>query len=360
MNEFDKPNGSSSKRDSGSEPAGLWQSEKWTDIPFMDNEGNLRSVKTAEERICGGILGLLIGDALGVPYEFHSPNNIPQQALIDFQPPLGFQRSHPSVPPGTWSDDGAQALCLLASLLDCGRLDPEDLGRRLLEWYDHGYMAVDSRVFDVGNQTHRALGRLRAGVPATTAGPTEEAANGNGSLMRSLPLALWHQGSDAELVADARAQSKVTHGHLRSQLCCALYCLWARNILKSHYNPLSRAVESLRELLADEPPALDELEVHIRPDSEAGGSGSGYVVDCLHSARWAYTQGRFEIVVRAAVGLGNDTDTTACVAGGVAGLNQGLGSIPLEWQRGLRGQELVEPLLQRLIAKVVSSQGTEE
>src|SRR5213076_1772749 len=127
---------------------------------------------------------------------------------IEFNPPAHFARAHAGTPPGTWSDDGAQGLCLLASLLECGRFDAEDFGRRLLRWYDDGYLAVDNRVFDVGITTSRALGNLRSGAPALEAGPRSESSNGNGALMRALPLALWHQGTDAELAADAEAQSR--------------------------------------------------------------------------------------------------------------------------------------------------------
>jgi len=72
-------------------------------------------------------------------------------------------------------------------------------------------------------------------------------------------------------------------------------------------------------------------------------------MDCLNSARLAMEAGSYEDAVKAAVALGNDTDTTACVAGGVAGLRDGLEAIPLRWRETLRGQEIVTPLLQRLI-----------
>src|SRR3982750_3351696 len=109
------------------------------------------------DRMEGGILGLLVGDALGVPYEFHGPTEIPASDDIAMDPPAGFRRSHAATPPGTWSDDGAQALALLASLLERGRLDLEDFGRRLVAWYETGYMAVDNIVFDVGVQTSQAI-----------------------------------------------------------------------------------------------------------------------------------------------------------------------------------------------------------
>ena len=181
---------------------------------------------TLKEKIEGGIVGLLVGDALGVPYEFHKRDQIPPLTEIEFDPPEGFRRSHGDVPAGTWSDDGAHALILLASLLHCGKLDLDDLGRRLVNWYDYGYKAVDAHVFDVGVQTAQAINRFQSGAPAHQAGLRDEHANGNGSLMRVLPLALWHKGTIEQLVADAQEQSVVTHGHLRSQVCCALYCLW--------------------------------------------------------------------------------------------------------------------------------------
>lgn len=308
---------------------------------------------TPAERLEGGLVGLLVGDALGVPYEFYPPEEIPPADRIEFEPPAGFRPAHYGVPPGTWSDDGAHALCLLASLLECGRLDPDDLGRRLVDWYLKGYMAVGGKVFDIGNQTVRALARLRDGTPAESAGPAEESANGNGSLMRALPLALWHRGDDASLVAEARLQSRVTHGHIRSQACCALYCLWARHVLKGSDDPWRAAVTSLRPIATGDPALRSELDDVIRPDDPPQGRGGGYVLDCLHSARLVVEVGGYEDVVRAAIRLGNDTDTTACVAGGIAGLRDGVGAIPERWKTGLRGRELYEPLLRGLLAQGV-------
>ena len=307
---------------------------------------------TRRERIEGGLIGLLVGDALGVPYEFHSPDAIPPLSDIEFDPPAGYSRAHPRVPPGTWSDDGAQALCLLASLLDRGELDPDDLARRFVRWHDDGYLAVDGDVFDVGITTGRAIHAYRAGVPAVEAGPTGQRDNGNGSLMRVLPLALWHTGPDMALVASARTQSRITHGHLRAQLCCALYSLWARRILDDALGPWPDAVATLRALYPDGTPEREELESSIRPDDPPGGQGKGYVVDTLRSARWALAAGDYERVVKSAISLGNDTDTTACVAGGLAGLRDGVATIPQRWRDNLRGQELVAPLLDRLLSRV--------
>jgi ADP-ribosylglycohydrolase len=307
---------------------------------------------TLKERIAGGMYGLLIGDALGVPYEFHGPEQLPPREQLEFEPPAGFRRAHVGVPPGTWSDDGANALCLLASLLYREQLDLEDLGRRLVNWMELGYLAVDHQVFDIGVTTSNALSSIRAGTPAAEAGPRGQMDNGNGSLMRVLPLALWHMGRDAQLVGLAMRQSLVTHGHLRAQVCCALYCLWARRTLEGAADPWAAAVATFRELHPEGTPAREELEAHVRPDSADPGKGSGYVVDCLRSARDCVKAERtYEGVVKAAVALGHDTDTTACVAGGIAGLRDGVGAIPERWMKALRGRDVAEPLIESLLAR---------
>jgi ADP-ribosylglycohydrolase len=321
-----------------------------TAIPLLSARYAACSTVVTGAQIRGALYGLLIGDALGVPYEFSRPEALPALHEIDMQPPAWFARAHRGVPIGTWSDDGAQALCLLASLLHAGRLDIEDFARRMVNWYEHGYMAVDGQVFDVGVQTAAALNNVRDGASAFVAARSDPQANGNGALMRVLPLALWHRGSDADLVRDARLSSLPTHGHLRSALCCALYCLWIRRMLERANSPWDDAVRSLRELVGGEEASLAELREHVRPEAPTGGRGSGYVVDTLRSAVEAQGRGSYPDVVRAAIALGNDTDTTAAVAGGAAGARDGLAAIPAPWLHALRGREEVEPLLERLLA----------
>jgi ADP-ribosyl-[dinitrogen reductase] hydrolase len=301
------------------------------------------------DRLRGAVWGLLVGDALGVPYEFHEPDDLPPSEGLDMDPPSWFDRAHPGTPPGTWSDDGAHALCLLASLLERARFDPDDFAGRLLAWRAGGYMAVDGRVFDCGIQTSRALAALQRGASPVHAGPSGEHDNGNGSLMRVLPLALWHQGPDADLVELAHLQSRVTHGHARSQVCCALYCLWARRIVEGRPTAWISAVTALRQQYGASE-LRHELERHVRPDDPSDGQGTGYVVDTLRTVRCVMNQPSFERVVRAAIAHGRDTDTTACVAGGLAGARHGMEGIPGRWLVALRGRELAAPLVDALVA----------
>jgi ADP-ribosylglycohydrolase len=235
-----------------------------------------RAGASRAERIEGGIVGLLVGDALGVPYEFHGPESIPAVQKIEMEPPENYDRAHPGTPPGTWSDDGSQALALLASLLDRGRLDLADFAARLLDWADHGEYAVDRRVFDMGIQTQTALAEVS--------------------------------------------------------------------------NPWADAVGTLRAVYTLGSTHRNELEHHVRPYDPRRGTGSGYVVDCLRSARFVVEgNDSYEDVVRSAIALGDDTDTTAAVAGGIAGLRSGVGGIPRRWRAALQGMEIAEPLLRRLM-----------
>jgi ADP-ribosylglycohydrolase len=303
----------------------------------------------------GGLVGLLVGDAIGVNFEFKTPNLIPPQDKIEMTPPAGFRCSHAGVPFGTWSDDGSQALCLLASLLECGKFSLTDFADRLLRWLDDGYLAIDGDVFDVGIQTAEALGKLRDGVPPHESGGAAVMDNGNGSLMRTLPLALWHTGPDDALVRDAHLQSVPTHAHPRSLVACAFYCLVARGYLRNLADPWSSADQRLEEIYAawSEQPAqkafLVELDVLRRFPKTDQPRGTGYVLDTIWYARRALEEGSFEDVARTAILFGHDTDTTAAVACGLAGIKFGIAGIPERWLEQLRGFEIVEPLIRRLI-----------
>lgn len=302
------------------------------------------------EKVKGGLYGLLIGDALGVPYEFHAAEEIPSYDEIEMTPPSGFYRAHASVKAGTWSDDGAQALCLLDSLISCGAFCLNDFSDRLLAWHRDGMWAVDSVVFDIGIQTSEALTAYHAGMSPEECGMMRSDGKGNGALMRVLPLALWHSGTDAELVQDAHAQCLITHGNRCNQVCCALYCLAARFLLRGmHFeNALKQAVKVLRDIYREMPEYAQELEWSVRPDMPWEGKGSGYVVDCLRSAFMIMERAvNYEDAVKQAILLGDDTDTTACVTGGLAGIVFGFDGIPERWYHTLRGKADVETLLQR-------------
>jgi ADP-ribosylglycohydrolase len=228
-------------------------------------------------------------------------------------------------------------------------LDVAHFAATLQAWGDEGAFAVDNYVYGVGKQTAVALLRLRNGVPAHEAGGSDEKSNGNGALMRVLPLVLWHDGPDELLVADAIAQARPTHGHPWSHVCVAWYCLVARQLLAG-VSPLEAWPEAafrLPSLLRE--PALEDAYLRVANAMHDPPEGTGFVIDTLRSARWACDAPDFANVVRRAISLGHDADTTACVAGGLAGITFGLTGIPDNWLAGLRGRHIVDPLASVLL-----------
>jgi ADP-ribosylglycohydrolase len=236
--------------------------------------------------------------------------------------------------------------------LECDSLDLHNFSQKLLGWYSEGAFTPDRGIFDCGIQTRSALRNLQKGIPAERAGPSDEEDNGNGSLMRVLPLALWHSGSDAELLTDARRQSLVTHGHLRAQLCCGFYVLWARQLLTGARDAWDIAAEEFLALCRQDRSMVQESTFILSNSHRDSACGSGYVLNSLWSARIAMEAPDYVSVVRAAIAFGNDTDTTACIAGGLAGIRDGLAAIPERWRTSLRGSQIYEPLLQQLLQLV--------
>jgi len=303
------------------------------------------TINTNQGRLRGCLFGLLVGDALGVPYEFHGAESIPSPPDIEMVPPAGFDRAHGGVPAGTWSDDGAQALALLDALLQDGDLDLDAFAINLLDWARHGKFTPDGNVFDIGLQTQRAFQALGSGTAPAVAGPADERDNGNGSLMRCLSVVMVASSRESAIRLSMK-QSLITHGHLRAQLCCALCCLTAMGILEGQSAPDAvRAAED--ELLGRYAGLAEEAELKIVLDGRFDPpQGSGYVVDSFWSAiHCLLSTGSYEGCVKRAVALGNDTDTTAAIAGGLAGLLYGVAAIPDRWLAALRGRDFVESLL---------------
>lgn len=299
--------------------------------------------------IKNSLYGLLIGDACGVPYEFNPPTELPTLIEIDMIPPANFQKTYPHIPPGTWSDDGAQALALLDSLIDNQQLDPDDFASRLIRWYENGMYAVDSVVFDIGIQTSEALRAYQRGTPSTQCGQARPEGKGNGALMRVLPLALWHQGTDQELVHDAHIQTMVTHGHICNQVCSAIYVLWARFLLKEL--PVQQAyefaIETLTNIYKSYPLYEYELLERIRPFDPPVTDGSGFVISSLRAAQIALEEPSYEMIIKKAISFGHDTDTNAAIAGGLAGILYPVCDMNSTWYQQLRGKELVEQIIEK-------------
>lgn len=308
-------------------------------------------VSYPKNKVLGGIWGLIIGDAVGVPYEFTPKEDIPRIEDIDMVAPSYFKPSYKDVPFGTYSDDGAQFICIIDSYLECGGLNIDNLAKKFLLWLSEGLWAVDNYVFDVGRQTLKALVEYARGTSPRHSGLCEPEGKGNGALMRTLALALIVDGDDEKLVNESHEQAIITHGHICNQICCAFYNLIAKYILEEmdFESAYTKAVDSLKNIYKDKKEYLYEFENNILPDGIIEERGTGYVVDCLKSVfKIIRESNSYEDVIKKSIELGNDTDTTAAVAGGLAGIIYGFEGIPTKWYEQLRGKEKILDLIEKI------------
>lgn len=307
---------------------------------------------TENSLVLAGLMGVCVGDALGVPVEFTSR----EERLND---PVGKMRGYGTYnqPPGTWSDDSSLTFCLADAL--CDGFDVQAIAKRFIEWFTNALWTPHGEVFDVGGATSRAIGNLMRGTPPTQAGGTGERSNGNGSLMRILPMVFYGDRLDfAELIDRVHQVSAITHAHPRSQMACGIYISIALQLLRGA-DPKTALQQGLIavEPFYSQPPFLKERSHFHRLNYDLAAlpvetiSSSGYVIHSLEAALWCFLTSRsYAETVLKAVNLGNDTDTVAAIAGGLAGLYYGYESIPEEWRGAIVRCEDIVDLARRLEA----------
>jgi ADP-ribosyl-[dinitrogen reductase] hydrolase len=283
------------------------------------------------DRAVGALLGLAVGDAMGTTLEFKPRDSYPPIRGMIGGGPFGLA-------PGQWTDDTSMALCLADSLLHVGDLDLLDLMQRFARWQHEGYNSCTGDCFDIGNTTAAAIARfLRTGDPA--AGAKEPETAGNGSLMRLAPVALrWHGQPDRAITA-ARAQSEATHGAPVALDACAFF---AALLVEAIGGATKEQVLRDRQFPgAAEIAAIARGEWRHKHRDEI--RSSGYVVHTLEAALWCVEQTEsFEEAVLGAANLGEDADTTAAVAGQLAGALYGRAAMPPHWLDQLAWRDRIE------------------
>lgn len=289
--------------------------------------------EAARERVRGALLGLAVGDALGTTLEFKPKDR--------YQPLTTIVGGGPfSLKPGEWTDDTSMALALATSLIEKGGLDERDLMERFCAWAERGEYAHNGRCFDIGNTVRAALDRFRRSDDPV-AGTTDPRSAGNGSLMRLAPVAILYAYDPEARVQVARRQSAVTHGTEEAVEACAAYA----DLIAEAIQGWSKAqVLSPRKGWGPEKVARAMRMETLRWD-RAQVRGSGYVIHSLEAALWSVGRAQdFREAVLLAANLGEDADTTAAIAGQLAGALWGMSGIPGEWLKLLAWRERITGL----------------
>lgn len=314
-------------------------------------------MKESNNSIRSALFGVAIGDALGVPVEFKSRETIGQKPVTDM---IGYGTYHQ--PPGTFSDDTSLTFCLAEALTKEFNLNT--VGKNFVKWFYYNYWTARGSVFDIGIATREAISRLKKGEQPDLAGGFEAASNGNGSLMRILPLLFYVIDKPiSERYYITRQVSSLTHGHIRSVIACFYYLEFARQIILgidkfTIYENLKTEITDHLISLTINPSEINLYDRLLKEDifnlSEDNIESSGYVLHTLEASIWCLlTTSSYKEATLKAVNLGEDTDTTGAVTGGLAGLLYGFEDIPAAWRDQIARKEDIENLAARMHNKLI-------
>lgn len=276
---------------------------------------------------------------MGVPVEISSRDQLAQEPVCKMK----GNGTH-GMPTGTWSDDTSMEIALMQSLIDCQAFDYTDIMENFCRWSENGEFTATGVTFDIGGTCAWALGNFRRGVEPLECGGRDEHSNGNGSLMRILPVAFVCYNQDINGKARYELVKKVsslTHAHPVSVMGCLIYTDIVVYLLEGNlpgeaytkvraedYSMFSDEVrEKYHRVLEDKIAAFGEDEI----------SSSGYVVGSLEASLWCLLNtDNYKDAVLKAVNLDNDTDTIGAITGSMAGIYYGYENIPAGWIRKLK------------------------
>lgn len=306
-----------------------------------------------------GMMGLIVGDALGVPVEFFMRGDLAENQVKDMR----AYGAH-NQPAGTWSDDSSMALATLDSIHDKAGIDYQDIMNKFSGWALYGDYTPFHNNFDIGIATSRAIMNYGRGMNPLECGGRCEQDNGNGSLMRILPVCLYLYErqktvctSENEAIYMIHNISALTHGHIRSQIACGLYYFLVKAVAEDKGSlfeklqiGMDRGFSYYRQDVRNHPELefydrlIDLWEFKITPESDI--KSSGYVVHTLEAAIWCLiNSSSYEEAVLKAVNLGDDTDTVGAVTGGLAGLYYGYEAIPEMWINTIQKKDWVGKII---------------
>lgn len=286
----------------------------------------------------GCLIGLAVGDAIGTTIEFEERGS--------FEPLTDMVGGGPfDLEPGQWTDDTSMALCLAHSLINKKGFDATDQMNRYCNWYNYGYMSSTGECFDIGHTTITALRKFLM-TKDPIAGSTHPRSAGNGSIMRLAPIPLFYASNIKDLIYYSGESSKTTHAACESVESAQLFATQIQAALSG---------KSKAEILSDD--RFDPIEIkviEIQHQKYINKSineiqGTGYVIDSLEAALWCFNKSKsFEETVLMAANLGDDADTTAAVAGQIAGAYYGYDNIPKKWLDKLTMKDKIVDLAKKL------------
>lgn len=304
------------------------------------------------------IMGVVTGDALGTPVQFESRAQVEANPVSGM---IGYRTFN--MPPGTWTDDSALTLATMDSIIRTGRVVDVDIMNNFVKWLDDGEFTPYGFAFDIGRGTMEAIKTYKAGASTLACGGRSARNNGNGSLMRIMPVVLYcigHNYDHHRAIPTIHTISALTHAHSRACIACGLYYFMAHAIVKCNGSLIKRmqvgldagfAYYEYKGYTGDELGHFDRLRnlqdfMMLYADDI---KTTGYVVDTLEAAVWGLiTTANLDDCLLKLVNMGYDTDSVAAVAGGLAGLYYGYKAIPTEWWEVIQRRGWIEDMITKI------------
>ena len=303
----------------------------------------------------GAIIGHAVGDAMGFPTEFSKREELLQNPVIEMidSPDVGQ-------PAGSWSDDTAMEIATIDSFIQKKYFDYKDIMDKWVKWISKSEYTPTGVAFDIGRTCLKAIKKYCNGTPPLQCGSTSMNENGNGSLMRILPVALYAYSKNLDDISIrklANEVSSLTHAHEISRLGCYIYvqfiiCLLKGNTKQEAYKHIqgldyrSFTVDSMNRYTR----ILDEqIEVQILDNIKS----TGYIVDTLECAMWIFMNAQhYKEAIIASANIGGDTDTIGAIVGSMAGIYYGFEDIPSSWLDKLQRKDYLMELVDRFYKSV--------
>lgn len=299
------------------------------------------------EIVKNGIIGFILGDAMGVPLEFSKRRNADNK-VIDM-----LEYGSHNLEKGSWSDDSSMVIATMKSIIDNkGKIDYEDIMNNFIKWAENGEFTPNCKTFGIGRTTLRALYNYKSNnIKAINCGLDSIKDNGNGSLMRILPIiyyCYYNNSNDNEIYEIIKNTSSLTHSNNISILGCYIYTLYCIQLLKGNnkidsykyiknydYNMFDNDVlRYCKRLLKEDISKLSIDDI----------SSLGFVVDTLEAVIWCFLNSNsYDDSIIKAINLGNDADTIGALVGALSGIYYS--DININWIKEIKRIDYIEDII---------------
>jgi len=332
-------------------------------IDEQKEEEEMENKIKKDSKYLDGIMGVVVGDALGMPVQFWSREEVDRNPVTTMR---GYGTMN--LPEGSWTDDSSLTLAMLSSLKEKGCYNLEDIMARFAGWLENGDYTPYGYAYDIGYTCECGIENYIKSKDVYSCGLGDEYSNGNGSLMRTMPICLhvYDEAKSGKITESAGIEmienvSALTHAHKRSRMACGFYYFIVKHILDEKYAASQKTIQECMQDGLDEAKEFYRAELANLTELAHFGricdleelknldrnsiSSSGYVIHTFEAALWSLIRtNSLEDALLLAVNLADDADTVGAVAGGLAGLYYGYESIPEEWLSAIKKREWIEGL----------------